>query len=242
MRALFLAAMALAALGASSAEAACEPDIFEGNTYTVCRFDLRRDRLAFFNLDEQGTAYGSFSALGDALKKRGKTLAFAMNAGMYDETQRPIGLYVEKGRQLKKLNRRDGAGNFHMKPNGVFYIAGQTGGVLDTDAFAKKGLKPDFATQSGPMLVIDGELHPDFSSDGYSRKRRNGVGAVDGHKVVFAISETEVNFHAFATYFRDRLSCRNALFLDGTVSSLHAPEMGRSDAFFPLGPMVALVK
>jgi uncharacterized protein YigE (DUF2233 family) len=222
--------------------AACEPDLFEGNTYTVCRFDLRNDHLALFNLDGGGLAYGSFQALADAVKERGKTLAFAMNAGMYDEAQRPIGLYVENGRQMKKLNRRNGAGNFHMKPNGVFYIKGDTGGVMETEAFAKKGLKPDFATQSGPMLVIGGELHPEFSADGYSRKKRNGVGAVNGHVMVFAISESQVNFYAFARYFRERLKVKDALFLDGTVSSLYAPEMGRSDGFFPLGPIIGLVK
>jgi uncharacterized protein YigE (DUF2233 family) len=32
------------------------------------------------------------------------------------------------------------------------------------------------------------------------------------------------------------------LFLDGAISSLHAPELGRSDGFAPLGPVVALVR
>ncbi len=161
-----------------------------------------------------------------------------MNAGMFDENQRPIGLYVEDGKQAKKLNRRNGAGNFHLKPNGVFYISNGKPGVLDSEAFAKSGIKPQFASQSGPMLVINGEIHPKFSATGTSRKIRNGVGINADGNAVFAISDTAVTFHEFASLFRDQLMCRNALFFDGSVSGLYAPELGRNDGFLPLGPMV----
>lgn len=229
-------------LGAVQAEAACVAESFEGNDYTVCRFDLRKDHLALFNLDGSGQPYGSFRALSDALKARGQSLAFAMNAGMYGEDLKPVGLYIEGGNVLKKANRRDGPGNFHMKPNGVFFIDGTKGGVMETEAYLAAGLKPQFASQSGPMLVVDGQIHPKFSADGTSLQRRNGVGSPDGHTLVFALSESFVNFHSFARLFRDHLKCPNALFLDGSISSVHAPELGRSDDFAPLGPIVALVK
>ncbi len=238
----WLVLLAALLVSGAPAEASCAPERFEGNAYTICRFDLRQDRLALFSGRPDGEAYGSFAALEEALKTEGKTLAFAMNAGMYDENLKPIGLHVEGGRTLKKANRRDGPGNFHLKPNGVFYIAGNTGGVMETDAFLAAKLKPDHASQSGPMLVIEGKIHPKFTEDGTSRQRRNGVGAPDGHTLVFAISEGYVNFHAFARLFRDHLNCPNALFLDGSISSLHAPELGRSDRFFSLGPIVGLVK
>jgi uncharacterized protein YigE (DUF2233 family) len=239
-RALLLALALFATAG--PAVAACADETYEDNDYVVCRFDLRSDHLQLFNLAADGEPYGSFPALDEALKQQGKSLQFGMNAGMYDERLKPIGLYVEAGRQAKKLNRRDGPGNFHMKPNGVFYIAGNMGGVMETEAYARAGLRPDYASQSGPMLVIDGEIHPKFSEDGQSRNRRNGVGAVDDHTLVFVISESDVNFHSFARLFRNRLRCRNALFLDGSISSLHAPELGRSDSFSALGPIVGLVK
>jgi uncharacterized protein YigE (DUF2233 family) len=227
---------------ASPAMAACSAESYEGNDYTVCRFDLRKDRLQLFNLASDGEPYGSFAALESDLAERGKLLAFAMNAGMYDDRLKPIGLYVENGRQFKKLNRRAGGGNFHLKPNGVLWIKGETGGVMETEAYARSGLRPDHASQSGPMLVVDGKIHPKFSQDGPSKNRRNGVGQIDAHSLVFVISNSFVNFHAFARLFRDRLGCDNALFLDGSISSLYAPEIGRRDRFFPLGPIVALVK
>lgn len=238
---LLVAVLALV-LGTRGAEAGCAPDRFEDTDYTVCRFDLRNDDLRLYNLDPSGTPYGSFEALEDALREQGLDLLFAMNAGMYGEDLKPIGLYVEDGKRLKKANRRDGPGNFHLKPNGVFYIDGKTGGVMETEAFLKTGISPRYASQSGPMLVIDGEIHPKFSVDGTSYQRRNGVGSPDPHTLVFAISESGVNFHSFARLFRDHLNCPNALFLDGSISSLHATDLSRSDGFFDIGPIVALAK
>ena len=240
LRWLLLAVVLL--VSAAPAKAQCSQENFEGNRYTICRFDLRQDRLRLFSLDADGEPYGSFSALQEALRAKGKTLAFGMNAGMYDDSLKPIGLYVEEGLLQKKINRRDGPGNFHLKPNGVFYISGDTGGVMETEAFIAARLKVDYASQSGPMLVVDGAVHPKFAEDGTSRQRRNGVGAPDEHTLIFAISDSFVNFHAFARLFRDHLECPNALFLDGSISSLHAPELGRSDRFFSMGPIVGLVK
>jgi uncharacterized protein YigE (DUF2233 family) len=226
----------------AEAEAGCQPARFENSDYTVCRFDLRRERLRLFSLDPQGEPYGSFQALEAALRSKGLDLIFAMNAGMYGDDLKPIGLYVEDGRRLKKLNRKDGPGNFHLKPNGVFFIDGATGGVMETEAYVASGIGPRYASQSGPMLVIDGRIHPKFSEDGTSYHRRNGVGSPNPHTLVFAISEDSVNFHSFARLFRDYLGCPNALFLDGSISSLHAAELARSDGFFDVGPIVALAR
>ena len=228
--------------GAGAAEAGCAPERFEGNDYTICRFDLRQEKLQLFSLDPEGEPYGSFRALEAALREKDLELVFAMNAGMYGEDLKPIGLYVEEGRRLKKANRRDGPGNFHLKPNGVFFIDGGTGGVMETEAYLAAGLSPRYASQSGPMLVIDGEIHPKFSDKGTSYLRRNGVGSPDPHTLIFAISEGAVNFHSFARLFRDHLGCPNALFLDGSISSLHARDLSRSDGYFDIGPIVGLAR
>lgn len=224
---------------AAPAPAPCRPVQAEGETYTVCTVDLRRDKVRLFWRGADGQPYSSLSTLGD---RQGPSLRFAMNAGMYDKDQAPVGLYVEEGRELKGVSTASGPGNFHLKPNGVFYVKGDRAGVLDTTRYLRVNPKPDFATQSGPMLVVDGHIHPKISSDGPSQKIRNGVGVRDeGRTAVFAISERPVSFGAFARLFKDTLSCRNALFLDGSVSSLYAPSMNRSDLSRPLGPMVGAV-
>jgi uncharacterized protein YigE (DUF2233 family) len=111
---------------------------------------------------------------------------------------------------------------------------------METEHYRASGMAPDFATQSGPMLVISGKLHPKFLADSDSFKRRNGVGVDAAGRVHFAISEGAVRFYDFATFFRDRLGCADALYLDGTISSLYAPEIGRYDRLFPLGPIIAV--
>src|SRR5262249_43115333 len=89
-------------------------------------------------------------------------LLFATNAGMFDPALKPVGLYVEQGRELVHVNTSSGYGNFHMKPNGVFYISGDRAAITETRAFFKQRAQADLATQSGPMLVINGRLHPRF--------------------------------------------------------------------------------
>ncbi|KQT12068.1 hypothetical protein ASG40_08105 [Methylobacterium sp. Leaf399] len=231
--------MTLAPISSGQAATPCKPVQSDGETFTVCTVDLRRERVRLFWLDADGLPYSSLSTLAT---KQGSQLGFAMNAGMYDKGQAPVGLYVEEGRELKGVSTANGPGNFHLKPNGIFYVKGERAGVMETGRYLKTNPKPDFATQSGPMLVVDGKIHPKISTDGPSQKIRNGVGVrEDGRTAVFAISERPVTFGAFARLFKDDLGCRNALFLDGSVSSLYAPSLGRSDLSRPLGPMVGAV-
>lgn len=123
----------------------------------------------------------------------------------------------------------------------MFYLKGAKAGVLETAAYLAANPKADFATQSGPMLVIDGKLHPRFLPESDSLKRRNGVGVSRDGMVHFAISENTVRFYDFATLFRDVLDAPNALYLDGTISSVDIPAMNRRDSLFPMGPIIAVV-
>ena len=216
----------------------CRPMLYEDAGYVVCTIDLRKYQLKLFWRGPDGEAYGSFGRLTEAHKD----IAFAMNGGMYDPDRAPVGLYVENGALLKRANTANGPGNFHLKPNGVFYATRDGAGVAETGRYLRLKPRAEIATQSGPMLVIDGKIHPKISYEGPSRKIRNGVGVRDPHTVVFAISDGLVTFGQFARLFRDALGCHNALFLDGSISSLHAPALRRTDARGPLGPIIAAVE
>src|ERR1043166_3706697 len=179
---LSLAFGLVASFGASATCAPptpCQSITLEGSGYTVCEVDLRRHAVRLFWRKPDGEPYRHLTALPAA--QRAGRLVFATNAGMYDPAYRPGGLYVENGRELVRANTRAGPGNFHMRPNGIFYIAGETAGVLDTASFLIKRQTVDFATQSGPMLVINGRLHPVFGRS-HSRKFRSGVGMRDEHR------------------------------------------------------------
>ena len=223
---------------AGSAEL-CRPVTVGEAIFVVCSVDLQRYELKLFLRGADGEPYGGFDRLKQS--QDGSRLVFAMNGGMYDKDRLPVGLYVEGGRVLKAANTANGHGNFHLKPNGVFYASGQTAGVLETSRYLSLRPPTEIATQSGPMLVIDGRIHPKFSEEGISRKLRNGVGVRNGHIAVFAIADTPVTFGEFAHLFKDTLGCRDALFLDGSVSSLYAPGIKRQDGLAPLGPIIGAV-
>lgn len=217
----------------------CRKLRFEGADYVVCEAPLAQYRVRTFLNDASGQPFGGFSRL--LASPAGKGVVMAMNGGMYRDDRSPVGLYVEGGKTVREANARKGAGNFHMMPNGVFYVGDAGAGVLTTAQYLRNKPKAISATQSGPMLVINGKLHPRFSADGPSLKMRNGVGVRDGGKtVVFAISEQPVSFGAFGRLFRDRLRTPDALYLDGTVSSLYAAQLNRRDWLFPMGPIIAV--
>ncbi|MES2334605.1 MAG: phosphodiester glycosidase family protein [Pseudomonadota bacterium] len=217
----------------------CRDTTFEGASYTVCEVAAGED-LRLFHSGPDGP-YGSFRNLNDALAAKGQTLGFAMNAGMYHRDLAPVGLYIEEGVEMSGIVTSDGPGNFGMLPNGVFCI-GETFRVIESRAFEKERPECRFATQSGPMLVIKGALHPQLLPGSDSLNIRNGVGvSEDGQRAVFAISNDEVNFNSFARLFRDQLGLPDALFFDGNVSRLYAPALKRHDGGFPMGPMVGTV-
>jgi uncharacterized protein YigE (DUF2233 family) len=212
---------------------------FEGKRHTVVRVDLRREKLELFLNDETGKSFNRFATLDRWLGKQGRQLLFGMNAGMYHPGFAPVGWFVVDGKQKAPLNLEKGAGNFFWMPNGVFAVTANGAQIVESPkAPALKAVQ--LATQSGPMLVIDGQLHQDFPKNSERRLFRNGVGVKSPQEVIFAISEEPVNFHEFARLFRDRLACQNALFLDGTVSSLHAAALTRSDFRMDLGPLIGI--
>jgi len=223
----------------------CARTEFEGLPYALCEVGPTDD-LRLFHTGADGV-YGQFSAVDRALAGTGTALAFAMNAGMFHDDLAPVGLLVENGVTLAPLVTRDGPGNFGLLPNGVFCAGGAAGAaqyeVVESRAFAAAPPACRFATQSGPMLVIGGDLHPRFLPGSDSLNYRNGVGvSADGARAVFAISDARVNFHTFARFFRDGLGLPDALYLDGSISRFYAPDLGRRDGGFAIGPIVGVVE
>jgi uncharacterized protein YigE (DUF2233 family) len=247
MRRFFLLSLAMVlAASCARAEPACRQTTFEEARYAVCEFPESADIRLFLN-DASGAPFGEFDALKSAVEAKGETLLFAMNAGMYRQDRSPVGLYVENGETARGVNQAECDGNFCLKPNGVFWVSNKRAYVAEAGAYLTRAPKTgaQYATQSGPMLVIDGAIHPKFNPASESRKYRNGVGLRTMEKgenrIVFVISDTPVTFHAFARYFRDELKTENALYLDGSISRFFAPEIDRDDDGARMGPIVGVV-
>jgi uncharacterized protein YigE (DUF2233 family) len=181
--------LCLAICGPTHAES-CRSESFKGASYIVCSFNPTTDNLRFYWRADDGKPYRTFSALAAGLKAQDKSLKFAMNGGMYQADLSPVGLYIEHGRELIRANTATRAGvpsqipNFYKKPNGVFFIGDREAGILETGRFLADRPQARFATQSGPMLVIDGALHPAFIVNSNDRKPRNGLAIVQARRIV----------------------------------------------------------
>ena len=249
-RVQLLTLLCLVASGTAHAES-CRSESFKGASYIVCSVDPTKDELRIYWRGGDDKPYRTFAALAADLEAKGKSLRFAMNGGMYHEDFRPVGLYIEDGRKLTSANSAKLTGapgqlpNFYKRPNGVFYIGDAEVGIVETERFLAGRPDVKFATQSGPMLVIDGAIHPAFIVDSNDRKPRNGVGVSSPTEVHFVITKGWVSFYEFARFVRDGLGCRNALFLDGgEAPGLYAPELGRNDSpgHGGYGPIITVVE
>lgn len=231
----------LLAAGPAAAGAVCIDGAHQGLRYTACRATAGQD-VRLFHTAPDGQPYGSFDRINRALDPRGQRLIFAMNAGMYHRDRRPVGLLIEDGVERMRLITAEGPGNFGLLPNGVFCVTGAGFAVIESRSFGRDRPACRHATQSGPMALIGGAPHPRFLADSVSRYVRNGVGVTrDGGTAVFVITRDRVNFAEFAAILRDGLGLWDALYFDGNVSRLFAPELGRDDFGFPMGPVVGLV-
>ena len=231
-----------AALGTGALAADCWSLVFENVPFTACEIDPAEEDVRLFLKDADGRPYGSFDNVAAHVGARGSHLVLAMNGGMYHPNRDPVGLYVEDGLELAPAITSDGPGNFGLLPNGVLCLDGSAAGIVESRSFVQSGLSCSFAAQSGPMLVIDGQLHPHFLADSPSRFIRNGIGVTEDGRIVVAISDQPVNFHRFARLFRDVFETPDALFLDGKVSRLYAPMIGRHDFGLPMGPILGVVR
>lgn len=189
-------------------------------SYTV---DCKKQDLQLYWKDENSKIIGSIQNLKTFVERRHSKLIFAMNGGMYKEDQSPLGLFIQDRKTHSSINTSNGKGNFYLKPNGVFYIkTDNMPGICETAKFVKSD-KIKYATQSGPMLIIDGKIHPEFKEGSVNLNIRNGVGVLPDNKLLFAMSKTEINFYDFAKFFQNA-GCKNALYLDGFVSRTYLPE------------------
>ncbi len=203
--------------------------------------EARSANVEFFWKNDAGENFGSIENLKSYTEKNGKRLRFAMNGGMYQADGKPLGLFIENGKLVTPLNTRRGEGNFYLQPNGVFYLTNeQQAFIAETGKFqTNENIK--FATQSGPLLVVDGEINRLFDSVSQNLNVRNGVCVLENSKIIFVISRREVNFYDFAAYFKD-LGCRNALYLDGFVSRMYAPEKNITQIDGNFGAIIGIVE
>ncbi len=224
------------------------------SNYYVVNINLAQDNLALYWRTPEGKPFQNFSNLRDFLMSKQESLIFATNAGIYTQDNKPLGLHIENNDVLTGLNKTNpinAKGNFSLKPNGVFYVIKQQANILETSQFdllfntEQKLRTINFATQSGPMLLMQGNVHPRFIKGSDSLKFRSGVCVKDQekfpHTVIFAVSLIPVSFYDFALFFKDKQHCQNALYLDGSLSQIYNNNQYYGAPFWKIKPYVGIL-
>ncbi len=211
-------------------------------SYDAFIVDPSDARLLFLFRDNRGKRLGSLGKLRDYMADQNRELVFATNGGMFNPRFEPNGLFVSEGETFQSLNLSSGKGNFYLKPNGVFLIGDGHAKIMPSDQYPKYAGSVRFATQSGPLLLQDGKIHPGFNPRSRHRFVRNGVGLLKNEQLVFVISRQPVNFYQFAEVFRDYFGCEQALFLDGGISKMYLPALQRHDLEGDFAVVIALSK
>lgn len=213
----------------------------ENKDFVSYSVDPKKEHLAFYLKNENQSTFGSIENLKDWLSKNNKELVFAMNGGMYKKDQSPQGLFIQNKSIKSPIETTDGNGNFYLKPNGVFYVtSNKKAFISQTDKFVKSE-NIEFATQSGPMLLIDGKIHPAFNKNSTNLNVRNGVGILPNNEIIFAMSKREINFYEFAEFFKSK-GCKNALYLDGFVSRTYCPKENWKQTDGNFGVIIGITK
>lgn len=216
-------------------------DRTDDNPFVTYQVDVKKSDLKLYWKDDKNANFRSIYNLKTWVEHQNRTLVFAMNGGMYMQDNSPLGLYIENKNILSPLNTDSANGNFYLKPNGVFYITtDNVPAICETMNFVNNG-KIKYATQSGPMLVIDGMIHSAFKEGSTNLNIRNGVGILPNNEVIFVMSKTEINFYDFSNYFK-KLGCKNALYLDGFVSRTYLPEKNWVQTDGDFGVIIGVTK
>lgn len=211
------------------------------NTYDCYFVNLKNSEIKFY-WKHENKPIRSIKKLEEVIDKDKKSLVFATNAGMYLSDQSPQGLFIQNGKTLVQLDKKkEEYGNFYMQPNGVFSIdSNNIGKILTTDDFIPDGVK--FATQSGPIVLLNGVINQKFVKNAPSLNIRSGVGIIDSNNIVFVISNQKINFYDFASIFKEKLNCSDAIYLDGAISEMFLPELSRFQNGGDFGPIIGIVK
>jgi uncharacterized protein YigE (DUF2233 family) len=213
-----------------------------GHRYGVAEFLLNQSTLKLFWKAPDGARIGNFQKLNAVISASGERLIFATNAGIFDSSFSPCGLHVENGDEIVPLNLRTGEGNFYLKPNGVFLIDSRGAAIIESSQYPLLQDHPILATQSGPLLLIDGRVNPRFTTDSKNRRIRSRVGVISQDHIVFVLSREPVTFYEFASFFQKALNCVDALYLDGEISRFYPDTVGISDRRADFAGMFAVME
>ncbi|MCK4636227.1 MAG: phosphodiester glycosidase family protein [Candidatus Moranbacteria bacterium] len=201
---------------------------FNNTSFDVVKVESKNiNSIKFYYKNKNNQKIETINQLKDLLKEQKKNLVFATNGGIFSKEFKPLGLYIENGKEISKINLNEGEGNFYFQPNGIFSIQNNKVEITESKKYQNSS-EVSFAIQSGPMLLIDNKINSLFNEKSENKHIRNGVGITENGSVIFVISNELVTFYNFALFFKEDLNCKNALYLDGAISEMYVSEQRKN--------------
>jgi len=188
------------------------------------------NQIRIYWKDSTGVPFMTF----DRLRKEHPEAKFIINGGHFTHDYKPDGLYIENGKKLSRVKEiLNPKINLEIMPMGVFYLTNQGAFIKPLRGkFTQKDVM--YATQSSPMLVINGRINP--ALPGGRHRMHSGVGILPDGNVYFACLDMELRF--FARHFLEK-GCTQALCLNGDVSDVW--QNGQSlKKYSRFGPMIVV--
>ncbi|WP_250253842.1 phosphodiester glycosidase family protein [Chryseobacterium sp. Marseille-Q3244] len=219
----------------------CSEKIQDKNNFIMYQVNPKKQTVKLYWKNNKNEILKSIGNLKNEAESNNEKLIFAMNGGMFEPDNSPKGLYIENFKILKPIDPLQGSGNFYLQPNGIFYITqNNEPGIVDTKKY-KQNPTIKYATQSGPILLIDGKINPIFQKDSKNLNIRNGVGMLENGEIIFTMSKKEINFYTLAQFFKE-IGCKKALYLDGYVSRTYLPEKNWLQVDGDFGVMIGITE
>jgi uncharacterized protein YigE (DUF2233 family) len=151
-------------------------------------------------------------------------VVFATNGGIFERPEAATGLLISGGTEIHPINLANGAGNFFLKPNGILFRTDDgRWHIVESGEFealrSKQVATVTDATQSGPLILRKGIIHPAIQPTSQNKLLRNAacVDAKGGLHLI--MTRGDGTFHEVARTAID-MACTDALYLDGVISSV----------------------
>lgn len=168
----------------------------------VFRIDLKYNN---FSLITAKALHHNYAVISEYAKFSNALLA--INGGFFDKNYHPLGLRISNTHKLNSLRPISWWGIFYIKNNQPY--------ISNTD---NNYLNADFAVQSGPRIIIDGQISK-LKFSGYAE--RSAIGITEYGKIIILVTEhNPISIQKLAhLMYKDPINCIQALNLDGGSSS-----------------------
>ncbi len=154
--------------------------------------------------------------------------------GFYDNGGNHIGLLQKEGQQISGIDiASSGKGNFYLVPNGVLSFDSLTIQITESKEYNTRTLQEENSIQSGPLLIMNGKLHPKLNLFSPNKHGRSAICTITQNNerfILFVTALDPVNMYTFSVLIKQRFNCDFALLVgSGNTCTNFSPSRSSCD-------------